>query len=141
MLSEDIEVERSDFEAENAMLIGDFLSDIVEIVIGGIPTVLEVRFMWLFVFLSRLLMQGSISMNLVDSMRLHVDLRKVEVSLSLLGNIYPMPDIILPGVHFAPLLGQHTSFSTSWLHYLSLLHKFRSQGLGFGLHLLAGWPE
>jgi hypothetical protein len=81
MLSEDIEVERSDFEAENATLIGDFLSHIVEIVIGGIPTVLEVRFMCLFVLLSRLLLQGSISTNLVDSMRLHVDLRKVEVSL------------------------------------------------------------
>jgi hypothetical protein len=36
----------SDFEAENAMLKGDYLWQVVEILIGGIPTVLEVGYMF-----------------------------------------------------------------------------------------------
>jgi hypothetical protein len=43
--SEGLEIELSDFEAENATLKGDYLRQVVEIVIGGVPTVLEVRFM------------------------------------------------------------------------------------------------
>ena len=47
-LSEGFEIELSDFEAEDAMLPGDYLWLVVEIVIGGVPTVLEVRFMCWF---------------------------------------------------------------------------------------------
>jgi hypothetical protein len=76
------------------------------IVIRGVPTVLEVRFMCMLMSLDRLLLQGSVLMNLFNLMRHHVDLRKVEVCISLLGNIYLVADIILPGVHFALLFGR-----------------------------------
>jgi hypothetical protein len=81
MLSKGLEIELSDFEAEDAMLKGDFLWQIVEIVIGGVPTVLEVRVMCLFLCLGRILLQGSGLTNLFDPMRHQVDLRKVEVSI------------------------------------------------------------
>jgi len=42
MLSEGLEIELSDFEGDNAMLNGDYLWQVVEIVIEGVPTVLEV---------------------------------------------------------------------------------------------------
>jgi hypothetical protein len=74
-------------------------------------------------------------------MKPQVDLRIVEVGIQLLGNIYLVADIIPPGVHFTPLLGQRPSFSICCLNYLSLLHEFRSQGIGFGLRLSAGAPE
>jgi hypothetical protein len=45
-------------------------------------------------------------MNLFNPMRHHVDLRKVDFGISLLGNIYLVADIILPGVHFALLFGR-----------------------------------
>ena len=106
-----MEIELSDFEAENATLNGDYLWQVVEIVIGGVPTVLEVRFMCLFMSLGRILLQGSVSTNLFDLMTHQVDLRKVQVSIQLLGNIYLVADIIPPGVHFAPLLGRRPSFS------------------------------
>ena len=140
-LSEGLEIELSDFEAENATLTGDYLWQVVEIVIGGVPTVLEVRFMCLFMSLGRILLQGSLSTNLFDPMRHQVDLRKVEVGIQLLGNIYLVADIFSPGVHVAPLLGRRPSFSICFLVYLSLLHEFRSQGIGFGLRLFAGSPE
>jgi len=76
-----LEIELSDFEAENATLNGDYLWQEVEIVIGGIPTVLEVRFMCLFMSLGRILLQGSVSTNLFGPMRNEVDLRKVEVGI------------------------------------------------------------
>jgi hypothetical protein len=76
-----LEIELSDFEAENATLKGDYLWQVVEIVIGGIPTVLEVRFMCLFMSLSRILLQGSVSTNLFGPMRHQVDFRKVEVGI------------------------------------------------------------
>jgi hypothetical protein len=76
-----LEIELSDFEAENAMLKGDNLWQVVEIVIGGVPTVLEVRFMCLFMSLGRILLQGSVSTNLFSPMRHQVDLRKVEVGI------------------------------------------------------------
>jgi hypothetical protein len=50
-------------------------------VIGGVPTVLEVRFMCFFKVLGRILLQGSVSTNLLDPMRHQVDLRKVEVGI------------------------------------------------------------
>jgi hypothetical protein len=50
-------------------------------------------------------------MNLFDPMRDQVDLLNVEVGIYLLGNIHLVPDIILPGVHFAPLLGRRPTIS------------------------------
>jgi hypothetical protein len=43
--SEGLEIELSHFEAEDATLNGEYMWLIVEIVIGGVPTVLEVRLM------------------------------------------------------------------------------------------------
>jgi len=103
-LSEGLEIPLSDFETENPMLKGDYLRQVVQIVIAGVPTVLEVRFMCLFMSLGRILLQGSVSTNLFDPMRHQVDLWKVEVVIQLLGNIYLVANIIPPGVHFAPLL-------------------------------------
>ena len=80
-LSEVLEIELSDFEAENATLKGDYLWQVVEIVIGGIPTVLEVRFMGLFMSLGRILLQGSVLKNLFGPMRHQVDLRKDVVGI------------------------------------------------------------
>jgi hypothetical protein len=45
MLSDDLEIELCEFQSEDATLKGDFLWQVFEIVIGGVPTVLEVRFM------------------------------------------------------------------------------------------------
>jgi hypothetical protein len=81
MLSEGLEIDLSDLEAEDAMLKGDYLWQVVEIVIGGISTGLEDCFMCLFMSLGRILLQCSISMNLFDPMRHQVDLRKVEVGI------------------------------------------------------------
>jgi hypothetical protein len=53
-LSKGLEIELSDFEAENAMLKGDYLRQVVEIVIGGVPTVLEICFMCFFMSLGRI---------------------------------------------------------------------------------------
>ena len=117
-----MEIELSDFKLEDATLKGDNLWQVVEIVIGGVPTVLEVGFMCMFMSLGRILLQGSISTNLFDSMRHQVDLQKVEVRIYLLGNMYLVADIILPGFHFAPLPGRHPSLSICFLVYLSLLH-------------------
>jgi len=41
MLSEGLEIEISHFEAENVTLKGNYLWQVVEIVIGGDPTVLD----------------------------------------------------------------------------------------------------
>ena len=131
----------SDFEAENATLKGDYFQEVVEIVIVAVPTVLEVRFMYLFMSLGRILLQGSVLANLFGPMRHQVDFRKVEVGIYLLGNMYPMAVIIPPGIHFAPHLGRRPSFLIGFLVYLLLLHKFNCQGIGSGLHLFAGSPE
>jgi len=140
-LSEGLEIELSDFEAENATLKGDYLQQVVGIAIGGVPTVLEVSFMCLFMSLGRILLLGSVLTNLFDRMRHQVDLQKVEVGIQLLGNIYLVADIIQPGIHFAVLLGRRPSFNICSLVYLSLFHEFRSQGIGFGLRLFASSPE
>ena len=63
------------------MLKGDYLLQVVEIVIGGIPTVLEVHFMCLFMSLGRIMLQGSVSTHLFDPMGHLVDLWKVEVGI------------------------------------------------------------
>jgi hypothetical protein len=57
-LSECLEIELSEFKAENVTLKGDYLRQAVEIVIGGIPTILEVGFMCLFMSLGRILLPG-----------------------------------------------------------------------------------
>ena len=74
-------VELSDFEAENTTLKGDYLRQVVEIVIGGIPTVVEIRFMCFFMSPGRILLQRTVSPNLFDQVRHQVDLRKVEVGI------------------------------------------------------------
>jgi hypothetical protein len=136
-----LEIELSDFEVENATLTGDYLRHISEIVIGSIPTVLDVHFMCLFMSLIRILSQGSISTNLFDPMRHQVHLWKVAVGNQLHGNIDLVVDMIPPGLHFVLLLGQRLSFSMCVLVYLLPLHEFRSQGIVFSLRLFAGWPE
>jgi len=80
-LSQGLGIELSDFEAENATQNCDYLQQVVDIVIGGITTVLEVHFMCLFMSLGRILLQGSVSTNLFNPMRHQVDLRKVEVGI------------------------------------------------------------
>jgi hypothetical protein len=81
MLSEGLEIELSDFKAENAMLKGDYLWQVVEILIGGVPTILEVSYMSLLMALGKILLQGSVSTNLFSPMRHQVDLRNVEVGI------------------------------------------------------------
>jgi hypothetical protein len=80
-LSEHLEIELFDFEVENVTLTGDYLWQVVGIVIGGVPTILGVGFMCLFISLGRILLQGSVLTNLFRSMRHQVDLRKVEVGI------------------------------------------------------------
>jgi hypothetical protein len=81
MLSEGLEIELSDFTAEDATLKGDYLWQVVEIVIGGVPTIVEVCFMCWFAALGRILLQGSVSTILFDPMRHQVDLQNVEVGI------------------------------------------------------------
>jgi hypothetical protein len=140
-LREGLEIQLSEFEAEDATLKGDYLWQVVEIMIGGVRTILEVRFVCLFMSLGSILLQDTVSTNLFDQIRHQVDLWKVEVGIYLLGNIYLVADIIPPGFDFAPLLGRRPSFSIWFLVYLSLLHEFCSQGIGFGILLFAGSPE
>jgi len=140
-LSEGLEIEPSDFEAENATLGGDYLRLGVQIVIGGLPTVVEVRLMFFCMPLRRIQLQGSVSTNLFDPMSHQRDLLNVEVGIQLLGNINPVADIIPPGIHLTPLLGWRRSFSIGLLVYISRLHEFRSQSIGLGLRLFAGSPE
>jgi len=136
-----MEIGLSDCEGENAMLKADYLWQVVQIVIGDVPTVLEVRFMCFCKSLSRILFQGSVSTTLFDPMRHQVDVRKIEVGIELLGNIHPVADITLPGIYFVPLLGRHPSSTMCFLVYLSLLHEFHSLGISFGLHCFIGSPE
>jgi len=140
-LSESLEIELSDFEAENATRKGDYLWQVAEIVIGGIPTVREVCFRCLFMSLSRILLEHSVSTNLIDPMAHQVGHQKVHVSILLLGNIYLVADTILLGIYFTPLLGWCPSFSIGLLEYLSLLHVFGSESIGIGLSLFACLPN
>jgi hypothetical protein len=55
-LSERLEIELSDFKVQNVTLKSNYLRQVVEFVIGGIPTVLEVCFMYLFMSLGRRLL-------------------------------------------------------------------------------------
>jgi hypothetical protein len=76
-----LEIELTDFEAEDATLKGDYARQVVEIVIAGVPNVLEVRCMCLFMSLGRILLQGSVSRNLFHPIRHQVDFWKVEVGI------------------------------------------------------------
>jgi hypothetical protein len=76
-----LEIELSDFEEEDAKLKCDYVWQVVEIVIEGVPTVLEVYFICLFMSLGRILLQGSVSTNVFGPMRHQVDLWKVEVGI------------------------------------------------------------
>jgi hypothetical protein len=123
-LSKGLEIKLSDFEAKNATLKGDYLWRGVEIVFGGVPTIIGIRIIWLFMSLGSILLQVSISMNLVDQMKHQVDARKVEVGIELLATIYLVGDIIPAEVHIAPLLGQRPRFSICFLVYRWVLHAF-----------------
>jgi len=63
------------------MLKADYVWHVVEIVIGGVPTILEVNCMCLFLSLSMRLLQGSVSTNLFDRMRPPVVLQIVDVGI------------------------------------------------------------
>ena len=76
-----MEIELCDFEAEDVTLKGDYLPQVVEIEIGGVPTVVEVRLMCMFMTLSRIPLQGSVSMNLFDPVRHQVNPWRVDVSI------------------------------------------------------------
>jgi hypothetical protein len=112
------------------MLKGDYLWSVVEIVIGGIPTVLEVYFMCFFKSFGRILLEGSMSMNLFDPIRHQVNLWKVEVGIQLLGKLNLVADMISQDIHFVPFLGWRLNFSICFRVYLLLLHTFPSQGIG-----------
>jgi hypothetical protein len=75
-----LEIELSDFEAVDATLKGDFLWEVVEIVIGGVPRVLVVRCMYMLMSLGRLPFRGSVSSNMLGPKRHQVDLLKVKGS-------------------------------------------------------------
>jgi len=140
-LSEGVEIEHSDIDAESAMLKGDYLWQVVEIVIGGVPTVLEVCFKCFFMSLSRILFQGSISTDLFHPMRHQVDLRKVEVSILPLGNIHLVAHIIPPGVHIALLLGWHSTFSIWFPIYLSFFTSSVLRALTLAFAILLASPS
>jgi hypothetical protein len=78
-LSKGLEIQLSDFEAENAMLKGTYLQKVVEIVFGGVPNVLEICCMCWFMSLGRILLQGSVSTNQFDPGRPQLDHGNVEV--------------------------------------------------------------
>jgi len=63
-LSEGFEIVFADFKVQNAMLTGDYFWHLVEIVIGGVPTVRMVRFMCWFRSHGRTLLQDSVSNSL-----------------------------------------------------------------------------
>jgi len=115
------------------MLKCDNLRKVALIVIGGVPTVCEVRFMCWFVACTRILWDGSISTNLRQKVRQLVDLPKVDVGIQHLGFIYLLADILPAGIQFTPPVGGCPMFSSCVVVYLSLLHMFSSQGIGFSL--------
>ena len=59
-MSGGFKIELSEFEVENARLKCDCLRKIVEIVIGGVQTVVEIQLICLFMSLCRLLLQCSV---------------------------------------------------------------------------------
>jgi len=68
MLNEGLEIELTDFEEENPMLQEDLLRQVVEIELGGVPIILGVHFIRVFMCFGRILLEGSMEMNLFDPM-------------------------------------------------------------------------
>jgi hypothetical protein len=81
MLSKGLEFELPDFTAEDTTVNGNYFWQVVEIVIGGVPTVIEVHFMHMFMSLGTILLQGSVLTNQFDPMRHQVDIQIVEVGI------------------------------------------------------------
>jgi hypothetical protein len=100
-----LQLELCALEGENATVIGEYQWQVVEIVIGGVPTILEICLIFLFMTLGRGLLQGSVMVDLFDPMRHQVDLQKVDVGILLLGRIYLVTDIDPPRSYFALRLG------------------------------------
>jgi hypothetical protein len=84
---------------------------VVKNVIGGVPTVLGIRLMYILMTLGKILLQGSVSTNLLDSGRHEVDIRPIAVETSLLENIYVFGHVTRPDFNFAPRFGPRLSFS------------------------------
>jgi len=80
-LGEGMEIALCDSETQDATLKGDYLWQVVESVIGGVPTVLEVRVMFFFMSLGRILLHGSVWTNLFDPLRHPVDIRKIAMGI------------------------------------------------------------
>jgi hypothetical protein len=81
MLSEGLQIALPDFEVGNAMLKGDYLRQVVEIVIGGVPSGIKIHLMCVYMSLGRILLQGSVVTNLFSPVRYQVHLWKVEVHI------------------------------------------------------------
>jgi phage tail protein X len=69
-LNEGLEIELSDFDTQNATLKGDSLWQVAEIVIGGVPTILDVHCMCFLMSLCITLLQGCVSKNQMNQIRL-----------------------------------------------------------------------
>jgi hypothetical protein len=132
-----VEIEHSDYKAENLTMKGDYLWQLVEVVIGGVPTISQVHFMCLFMSLSPIVWQRSRSTNLFDPIRHQVDLRTVDVSIELLRNIYLTADIILQGVHFAPLFRRRAGFTILFPYLLFASSHVRFPGHWIWLSLFS----
>jgi len=65
-LSKGLEIELSDHEVENTMLHSDHLRQERDSVIEGIPTIIEVRFMHMFMSRLSVTMKDSLLTNLFD---------------------------------------------------------------------------
>jgi hypothetical protein len=115
------------------MLKGDYMGQVVKIVFGGVPTVLEVRFMCRFICFGNILLPGSVSTYEFDLIRYQVHLWQVELGIQLLGIFNLMADKILPDIHFVPVLVLHPSFSIC-----SLLSLTVSNGSGPSLWVWVG---
>ena len=134
-------IEFSDFNAEDVTLSGHDFCQLVENIIGGIPTVVEVRVMLLFTYLTGILFQSSVLTNLFDSFRHYVKFRTVEVGIHLIGTINFMDSIITAGINFAQFLRRVSDFSIGNLVYLSVLRLFPSGDFGFGFPLFTALSE
>jgi hypothetical protein len=80
-LRQDLEIELPHCEAQNVTLNSDYWQQVVKIVIGGVSTDLGIHIMCLFVYLSRMLLQGAISTTMFNTIRIQVDLLKVDVGM------------------------------------------------------------
>ena len=80
-LREGLEIELFEFKAENAMLNGEYIWQGVELVMGDVPPVLEVRYMCLIMSRRRIQLQGSVSTNLFNPMGHQVNVRKLEAGV------------------------------------------------------------